>query len=81
MYFNKYFKPYDDPERRKDFIIKEDFKTGDILLYINTDDFLYNKDGNDKVFTEYITYEEGDYEYIYIEGKGFIGINLGNDGV
>ena len=28
-----------------------------------------------------ITYEEGEYAYIYIEGQGFVGVNLGNDGV
>ena len=26
-----------------------------------------------------ITFEEGEYVYIYIEGKGFVGVNLGED--
>ena len=30
----KKFRAYDNPERRKDFIFKEDFKTGDIFYYI-----------------------------------------------
>ena len=81
IYFNKYFLPYDDPERRKDFIIKEDFKTGDILLYINTDDQLYHLDTNGNIIINKVTYEDGEYSYIYIEGKGFVGINLGNDGI
>ena len=45
----KVFRFYDNPERRKDFIIKEDFKTGDILLYINTNDFLYDYDVNKNI--------------------------------
>ena len=81
IYFNKYFLPYDDPERRKDYIIKQDFKTGDILFYINTNDHLYLLDKSSNIITKKVTYEEGEYSYIYIEGKGFVGINLGNDGI
>ena len=77
----KYFGQYNDPERRKDFIFKEDFKTGDILLYINTKDFIYSYDENKNIVKNYITYEDGEYAYIYIEGKGFVGTNLGNDGI
>ena len=77
----KYFKPYNDLERRKDFIIEEDFKTGDILLYININDFFYIYDENNNIVTKDITYEDGEYAYIYIEGKGFVGTNLGNDGI
>ena len=31
------------------------------------------------VVQKYITYENGEYAYIFIEGKGFVGVNLGND--
>ena len=51
--------------RRADTIYSENFKTGDILVYINTKDQSVN--------------ENGKYAYIYIEGKGFIGINNGNN--
>ena len=77
----KFFRFYDNPERRKDFIFKEDFKTGDILIYINTNDIIYDYDENKNIITQYVTYEEGEYAYIYIEGKGFVGNNLGKDGI
>ena len=77
----KFFRLHDDPERRKDSIIMDDFKTGDILLYINTNDFYYDYDENRNVIIKYVTYEEGEYAYIYIENKGFVGTNLGKDGI
>ena len=55
------------------------FKTGDILLYINHNDIVYSvEDG--KLIKNYIIYENGEYAYIYIEGKGFEGVNFGDDG-
>ena len=38
----------------------------------------YSKDVLKK---SYITYEDGEYAYIFINGKGFVGVNLGNDGI
>ena len=59
--------------------IKIHFKTGDILIYKNNNDKYYYSDNN-KLKYENITFEEGEYSYIYIEGKGFVGVNLGDDG-
>ena len=67
-------------ERREDFIYKEHFKTGDILIYKNNNDNYYYSDNNEFKY-EAITFEEGEYAYIYIEGKGFVGVNLGDDGI
>lgn len=53
--------------RNEDTIYKEKFKTGDILFY--------------RVNQPKITKEQGDYAYIYIDGEGFVGINLGADGI
>ena len=55
-------------------------KTGDILIYINRNDIVYSVDNN-QLTKNYITYENGEYSYIYIEGKGFVGVNLGDDGI
>ena len=68
----KFWREYTDSDRRSDTIYKEDFKTGDILIYLNQNDV---KDG------KAITYEDGEYAYIYLEGQGFCGINLGKDGI
>ena len=78
IYDSKGFKEYGDPERREDFIYKETFQTGDILLYINRNDVIYSVKNN-KLVAQYITYEEGEYAYIFIENKGFVGVNLGDD--
>ena len=66
-------------DRREDFIYAETFKTGDILIYENYDDY-YSKNNN-KLVKQYSTYEQGEYSYIYIEGKGFVGVNYGADGI
>lgn len=70
----------DKSEKREDFIYPEHFKTGDILIYINYYDYLYTNDPvNKKVIINWCTYEVGEYSYIYIEGKGFVGVNYGYD--
>mgnify|MGYP006873046770 CR=1 FL=1 len=71
---------YNSPERRRDFIYLETFKTGDILIYKNKNDETYSVDKNKKLVPNIVTYEDGEYAYIYIEGKGFVGVNLGDDG-
>jgi len=80
IYSLKQFGDYTNPERRQSFIYKNTFKTGDILIYKNKNDFIYSLE-NKKLVKKRITYEEGEYSYIYIEGQGFVGVNLGNDGV
>ena len=75
----KYFGDYDYINRREDFIYKETFQTGDILIYLNRNDATYSVEKN-KLIKTYNTYEEGEYSYIYIENRGFIGINFGDDG-
>ena len=65
---------------RIDFLYEKTFKTGDILLYINRNDIVYTVE-NGKLNKNYITYENGEYAYIYIEGEGFVGINYGDDGI
>ena len=69
---------FDFPERQR-FIYSDNFRTGDILLYINNIDESYNLDSNKKLVKHVITYESGEYAYIYNEGKGFVGVNTGND--
>ena len=76
----QYFLNLEKSERREDFIYKETLKTGDILIYTNYNDRQYKK-GVDKLEITNVTYEEGEYSYIYIEGKGFVGVNYGNDGI
>ena len=73
----KIFGPYENPERRQDFIYPETLKTGDILFYENYNDIKYNETKNDKLN---ITNEYGEYWYIYIENIGFVGKNYGKDG-
>ena len=41
----------------------------------------YTKNTNNNLIVNYFTYEEGEYSYIYIEGKGFVGVKLGDDGI
>jgi len=76
----KNFRDYTDSERRQSFIYKDTLKTGDILIYKNNNDATYNLK-NQKLVKKVITYEEGEYAYIYIEGKGFVGVNFGDDGI
>ena len=80
IYSLKQFGDYTNPERRQSFIYKNTLKTGDILIYKNKNDSIYSLE-NKKLVKKHITYEEGEYSYIYIEGQGFVGVNLGNDGV
>ena len=79
VYDLKNFRDYYNPERRQDFIYPETLKTGDILIYKNNNDATYSVNSLNKLVKNYITYEEGEYFYIYIEGKGFVGVNLGDD--
>ena len=80
IYDLKGFRDYKDPERRRHHINPKTFKTGDILIYKNHNDAVYSAGKGNKLDKTYITYENGEYAYIYIEGKGFIGYNLGDDG-
>ena len=79
IYDLKTFWYYSIPERRQDFIYLESFQTGDILIYLNNNDIIYNVDNDKKLVKQYITYENGEYSYIFIEGQGFVGVNLGNE--
>ena len=79
IYDLKTFWYYKNPERRQDFIYLENFQTGDILIYINNNDIIYSVDKDKKLVKQYITYENGEYSYIYIEGRGFVGVNLGTE--
>lgn len=76
VYDLKDYIQYTDAEIRQDFIYPETFKTGDILIYTNYDDKIYN---NNTKKNETITNEDGEYAYIYIDGKGFVGVNYEND--
>ena len=80
IYNMKYFGDYNYLKRREDFIYKETLQTGDILIYLNRNDATYSVDNN-KLNKIYYTYEEGEYAYIYIENKGFVGVNPGDDGI
>lgn len=76
----KIWKGYAIPERRADTIYSENFRTGDILIYRNENDNLYEfKDGS--LMHKPVTFENGEYAYIFVEGQGFVGVNYGNDGV
>ena len=66
--------------RRKNYIYPQHFKTGDILIYRNSNDSTYSIQNN-KAVKWNITYEDGEYYFVYIEGKGFVGVNYGNDGI
>ena len=76
----KQFRDYSNLERRQTFIYKNTLKTGDILIYKNSNDEI-NILENKQLVNKVITNEEGEYAFIYIEGKGFVGVNLGNDGI
>ena len=81
LYDLKDFREYTDEKRRQDFIYPETFKTGDILIYTNYNDTIYEIDKKTNVVkkTTSITYEDGEYAYIYIDGKGFVGVNYENE--
>lgn len=76
----KYWRSYTNSARRQDTIYSENFKTGDILIYTNYNDVKYTYQ-NGTLSATPITYENGEYAYIYIDGKGFVGVNLGGDGI
>ena len=80
-YLLKSWVGYENDNRRADTIYKDDFQTGDILIYRNINDKHYVKDDNGTINTVQVTYENGEYVYIFIEGQGFVGVNLGNDGL
>ena len=83
VYDLKDYIQYTDAEIRQDFIYPETFKTGDILIYTNYNDTIYtviNTTTNETINTS-ITYEDGEYAYIYIDGEGFVGVNYENDEV
>jgi len=67
-------------KQRRHYINPKTLKTGDILIYKNNNDAVYNVVKGNKLNKTYITYENGEFAYIYIEGKGFVGYNLGDDG-
>ena len=74
VYDLKGYGAYNFEERRQDFIYSKIFRTGDILIYkIDAN--------NNLIILNNVTYEEGEYSFIYIDGKGFVGINLGEDGI
>ena len=80
IYNSKYYDEYNNNLlNREDFIYKETLQTGDILIYLNRNDATYSVDNNNKLVKTYCTYEEGEYAYIYIENKGFVGVNIGDD--
>jgi len=84
VYFIKEYEYFYDNQkyhkRRKDYIYPQHFKTGDVLIYKNSNDSTYSLQKN-KTVKWNITYEDGEYCFIYIEGKGFVGVNYGNDGI
>ena len=81
LYDLKDFREYTNESRRQDFIYPETFRTGDILIYTNYNDTIYQIDKKTNVVknTTAITYEDGEYAYIYIDGKGFVGVNYKNE--
>ena len=82
VYSLKEFNYFEKPNtiNRENFIYKETFKTGDILIYTNYNDTEYTLSDN-VLHKNNITYEEGEYSYIFIEGKGFVGVNYGDKGI
>ena len=78
----KNWRRYTNTLRRADTVYEENFRTGDVLIYTNSHDVLYRYDSlNDLAVEVPVTYEDGEYAYIFIEGRGFVGVNLGADGV
>lgn len=75
-YYMYNLKPYSDSARREDTVYHDNFETGDILIYNNTNDVLYTyNSSNYTATTTNVTLENGEYAYIFIEGTGFVGIN------
>ena len=75
-YYMYTLKPYSDSSRREDTVYHENFETGDILIYNNSNDVLYTYNSNTyTATTNNVTLENGEYAYIFIEGTGFVGIN------
>lgn len=71
-----------DPDKRANTVWPTDFRTGDILIYTNTNDKTYSLiKGTYDTKENFVTYEDGEYCYIFIEGKGFVGVNWGKDGI
>ena len=70
-----------NPDDRMNTVYPEDFETGDILIYNNTDDYSYYYGSGDEqnIKKWAVTRENGDYYYIYIDGEGFVGVNAGLD--
>ena len=72
-----------DPDKRANTIFPSNFMTGDILIYRNSNDIYYTWKWTPQTGTlvsHFNTYENGEYIYIYIDGK-FVGVNLWNDGL
>ena len=74
-----YFLANETSIKTEDYIYKETFMTGDILIYINNFDIEYSEE-NGELFKKNVTNENGEYAYVYIEGNGFVGVNFGGDG-
>ena len=78
----KYWQDRADPDRRADTICEEHFRTGDVLIYSNTDDVVYRfSEVSGTAEMSSVTPENGVYAYLYIEGRGFVGPNCGADGL
>ena len=75
-YYVYTLKPYSNDGRREDTVYNDNFETGDILIYNNSNDVIYTYKASDyTATTTNVTYENGEYAYIFIEGTGFVGIN------
>lgn len=80
LYDMKVWPDYTSLERRADTVYGETFQTGDVLIYQNTNDVKYQiKNGSVNKIP--VTFENGEYAYIFIIGKGFVGVNYGADGI
>jgi hypothetical protein len=78
VYNLKYWRYLTNKDRRADTINSENFRTGDILIYTNTNDNTYTYSTASGLTIKPVTYESGEYAYIFIDGK-FKGVNLGSD--
>ena len=77
-YYNIYYLPGWYNTYRADTIYKEHFKDGDVLIYYNVNDIIYNHADPKKNLE--LTKEQGIYAYIYLDGK-FVGQNQTGDAV
>jgi hypothetical protein len=75
VYDTKYYRKFIKEDRRQDHIYPNSFRTGDILIYTNKNDKRYIYSTGAGLTITPITYEDGEYAYIYIDGK-FVGVNL-----